>query len=163
MDWSLIVSLISLGCCGLFFLYCRSYLDKRTSEERILAEFQEEIEKLIVQIDEATDRDSTLVEDRITKTRKILDEVDKHLALYVRELDRRVPEPVLHEAPAAPPMPVIQPTEKLQPTLLEQVTAMYRAGIDPSLIAIKLRITQTEAEIACALLESTKAGPESQG
>jgi hypothetical protein len=89
MNLPVIVSLLSLILCVIFFIYCRSYLKRRTGQERILAEFRGEVNEILAEIDEKTDRDALLVEERIKRLRGILEDVDKRIALYVRELDRR--------------------------------------------------------------------------
>jgi hypothetical protein len=89
MDSGTIISIISLGLCALFFIYCNAYIRRRTGQERILAEFKEEVSKLIAEIDVATDRDATLIEDRIKTIKTLLDDVDKRIVLYDQELAKR--------------------------------------------------------------------------
>jgi hypothetical protein len=89
MTASTIISIISLGFCILSFAYCKAYLRKRTGQERILAEFKEEVYKLIAEIDAATDRDTTLIEDRIKSLKTLLEDVDKRMNLHAQELNRR--------------------------------------------------------------------------
>ncbi|MDR0706936.1 MAG: hypothetical protein LBF60_03535 [Treponema sp.] len=45
--------------------------------------------KLIAEIDVATDRDATLIEDRIKTIKALLDDVDKRIVLYDQELAKR--------------------------------------------------------------------------
>ncbi|MDR2782542.1 MAG: hypothetical protein LBB48_01635 [Treponema sp.] len=89
MDSGTIISIISLGLCALFFIYCNAYIRRRTGQERILAEFKEEVSKLIAEIDAATDRDAMLIEDRIKTIKALLDDVDKRILLYDQELAKR--------------------------------------------------------------------------
>ncbi|MDR2447475.1 MAG: hypothetical protein LBD58_09360 [Treponema sp.] len=89
MDSGTIISIMSLGLCALFFIYCNAYIRRRTGQERILAEFKEEVSKLIAEIDVATDRDATLIEDRIKTIKALLDDVDKRILLYDQELAKR--------------------------------------------------------------------------
>jgi hypothetical protein len=89
MDTSTIISIVSLGLCALFFIYCNTYMRRRTGQERILAEFKDEVSKLIAEIDVATDRDATLIEDRIKTIRTLLDDVDKRILLYDQEVAKR--------------------------------------------------------------------------
>ncbi|MDR2397212.1 MAG: hypothetical protein LBD74_00455 [Spirochaetaceae bacterium] len=89
MQVSLVLSVISLAACVIFFIYCRAYLRRRTGSERILAEFREEVYQLIGEIDAATDKDALLVEERIKNLRSILEEVDKRMNVHLREMDRR--------------------------------------------------------------------------
>jgi hypothetical protein len=71
------------------FLYFRAYLKRRTGSERILGEFREEVSKLVAEIDAATDRDATLVEERVKALRGVVAEADRRLAALTRELERR--------------------------------------------------------------------------
>jgi hypothetical protein len=61
MTLGIIFSAASLILCGFFFLYFRSYLKKKISPGGILEEYQDEVNKLIADIDAATDRDVYLV------------------------------------------------------------------------------------------------------
>ena len=88
MNWAYILSAASLGLCCVFFLYFRRYIQKRTAAEELLAEYRTEVYRLIAQIDAATDRDALLVEERITSLKQLLEDTDKRIAVYVRELDR---------------------------------------------------------------------------
>jgi hypothetical protein len=53
-----------------------------------LAEYRTEVYRLIAEIDTATDRDSLLVEERIKTLKALLEDTDKRIAVYVRELER---------------------------------------------------------------------------
>jgi predicted DNA-binding protein YlxM (UPF0122 family) len=47
-----------------------------------------EVARLMAELDRITDRDSQLVEDRINKLRVILEDTDKRIAVYVKELEK---------------------------------------------------------------------------
>jgi hypothetical protein len=88
MDLPLLFSLASLIICGFSFVFFRAYLRRRTGPERILAEFREEADKLIAEIDAITDRDAGLVAERIKTLRELLEDVDRRIAVYTREVTR---------------------------------------------------------------------------
>ncbi|MDR2630242.1 MAG: hypothetical protein LBC60_04900 [Spirochaetaceae bacterium] len=88
MYLSLLFSSISLILCGFFFVFFRAYIRHRTGPERILGEFREEADKLIAEIDAITDRDATLVAERIKTLRALLEDTDRRIAVYTRELNR---------------------------------------------------------------------------
>lgn len=92
MNDFLTIAGVSLVLWAGTFLYFRSYLNRRTSAERVLRELREEVEKLVSEVDLATDRDVTLVEDRIKTLRALLDESDKRIATMKREAERRLSE-----------------------------------------------------------------------
>ena len=68
------------------FLYLRAYLIRRTGQERILAEFREEVDKILMALDQTTERDISLIEEREKKLKAVLEDIDKRLNLYIREL-----------------------------------------------------------------------------
>ncbi|GHV78217.1 hypothetical protein AGMMS49944_00080 [Spirochaetia bacterium] len=89
MTLAVIFSAASLLICGFTFIYLQAYLRRRTGAERILADFEEEVNKIITGIDAATDRDITLLEDKAKATKALLETLDRRIAAYARELDRR--------------------------------------------------------------------------
>jgi hypothetical protein len=78
----------SLVLCSFFFVYFHLYIKRRTGREGILASCREEVNRLIAEIDRATDRDAQLVEERIASLRKVLEEADRRIALLSRDMDR---------------------------------------------------------------------------
>ena len=70
------------------FFYFKWYIKRRTAAEELLAEYRAEVYGLIAEIDNAADRDSLLVEDRIKNLKALLDDTDKRISVYLRELDR---------------------------------------------------------------------------
>jgi len=88
MTISLIVSIISLSLFVSGFFFLRWYISQRTDASRLLEEYRDEVRRLISEIDAATDRDSRLVEERIKTLRTLLDDTDKRISVYTRELQR---------------------------------------------------------------------------
>jgi len=88
MTVSLVVSIISLSLCVSGFFFLRWFISQRTDASRLLEEYRDEVYRLISEIDAATDRDSRLVEERIKTLRKLLDDTDKRISVYTRELQR---------------------------------------------------------------------------
>ncbi|MDR2808189.1 MAG: hypothetical protein LBB43_04180 [Spirochaetaceae bacterium] len=167
MNLSLILSGISLALCVLFWLFAGAYLKKRTGEKRILAEFREEIAALIKEIDMVTDRDSLLIEERAKRLKTLLEDVDKRIATYTREVSRGLFQEAVYTAfdkkapsiqrEAAPPLPSIRVTEepiKSEPPLTAQAVALAKAGLSPSLIANRLGMSRAEVDLALALSAS---------
>ncbi|MDR0389382.1 MAG: hypothetical protein LBH73_04885 [Spirochaetaceae bacterium] len=77
---------------GISFLYFRSYIKRLTGAERILGKFRDEVDQLVAEINAATDRDLSLIEDRINSLRKFLDDADRRIKLQHTELKRRSAE-----------------------------------------------------------------------
>jgi hypothetical protein len=82
------VLIISVAFNFFMFLYLKWYVKHRTSGAALLPEHRTEINRLIADIDAATDRDSLLVEERIKKLKELLDDTDKRISVYVKELEK---------------------------------------------------------------------------
>jgi hypothetical protein len=88
MNISYVVLLISLAFCIFMFFYFKWYIKRRTSSSGLLPEYRAEIHRLIAEIDAVTDRDSLLVEERIKNLKSILDDTDRRISVYVKELEK---------------------------------------------------------------------------
>jgi len=85
------------------FFFFRSYLKRRTGQERILSELREEIDSIVLSLDEKTERDISLIEEREKNLKLLLDDIDKRLRVYTRELENRRKDEAVHAALAAKP------------------------------------------------------------
>jgi len=87
-----IFSIICLALCLIMFFYFRWYIKKSVSSSSVSAKEltvrQREVENLIADIDRITDRDSQLVEARIKHLKILIEETDKRISLYVKELEK---------------------------------------------------------------------------
>ena len=88
MNIAAIISIFCLAFCFFVFFYTKWYIKRRTTAEALLAEYRNEVYELNAQIDATTDRDLRLIEARITSLKALLEDTDKRIAVYVRELDR---------------------------------------------------------------------------
>ena len=88
MTIPLTLSVISLCLCVLGFFLFRRYIDRKTAARELLADYRTEVNNLIAGIDAATDRDSLLVEERIKALKGILEDTDRRISVYIRELQR---------------------------------------------------------------------------
>jgi hypothetical protein len=80
-------SVTALIISGFSFFYFKSYLKHRTSQERFLSDYQEEVNLILKSINEVTVRDITLIEEREKELKRLLEEIDKRMKIYLREMD----------------------------------------------------------------------------
>jgi hypothetical protein len=78
------------------FFHFKSYLKRRTGQERILAEMREEVNRILNTINETTDRDISLIEEReknlknlLAQTQACLADIEKRIKVYIKEMDVR--------------------------------------------------------------------------
>ena len=114
--FALIISIVS-------FFILRSYVKRRTSREWILQssivpEIREEINALTKTIDETTERDITLIEERGKRLRNLLREVDRRMALYIQEADKYQSAETITRALHEPPPQLPDPPRPATPGLV---------------------------------------------
>jgi hypothetical protein len=202
----LIIAVAGLILSGFSFLFCFAYLKRRTGREGILVELGDEINEYVRDVNEITNRDTLLVEDRVKTLKALLEDADRRIALLSREITRRQtqedvyvelgklrspiaappasgnadavpaaenaeakaaqavpPENHAEAAPSASPKraappggtysPRVRSVVPRPPSFSEQVAELYRAGISPDLIAVRLGAAVSEVELAVALVE----------
>jgi hypothetical protein len=81
MNIFFVVSIICLAVCFMMFLYLKWYIKKRTSASG-LEEYRAEVERLKADINSVTDRNLQLVEDSISKLKKIMEDAEKRISEY---------------------------------------------------------------------------------
>jgi hypothetical protein len=80
---------IILAALWLFlFFYFKWYIKKRTSVSGQLEEYRSEVIKLNAEINSVTDRNLTLIEDKVKKLKEILEETDRRVSVYAGELEK---------------------------------------------------------------------------
>jgi hypothetical protein len=89
MTPSMIFSLLSLILCFFSFFFFRFYIKRRTSQEQILRDIREGVDKILTEIDRITDEDILLIEEREHKLKGIIEEADRRMKVYAEHLSRR--------------------------------------------------------------------------
>jgi len=84
----LVLSAASLCLCVIGFFFFRRYIERKTAARELLADYRAEVYRLIAEIDAAADRDSLLVEERIKTLKQLLEDTDRRISVYMRELQR---------------------------------------------------------------------------
>jgi hypothetical protein len=83
-----VLSAASLCIVVFSFFFFRWYIARKTAARELLADYRAEVYRLIAEIDAAADRDSLLVEERIKTLKKLIDDTDRRIGVYMRELQR---------------------------------------------------------------------------
>jgi len=83
-----VIAVLSLSVSAFGFLYLLRYVKRQTSAARLLADYREEVDSMVAEIDNITHRDEMLVEARIKELRKLLEDTDRRIAVYVKEVQR---------------------------------------------------------------------------
>jgi len=86
MDVFLIVSIFCLALCLVMFFYLKWYIRSRVTSD-VLKEHRTEVAKLIGDINSVTDRNVQLIEDSISKLKKLTEEAEKRIEEFKNAIE----------------------------------------------------------------------------
>lgn len=135
------------------FLYLNGKIERRLQIHQIVARARKELEGILVELNQATERNVALVEDRIQQLKKSLEAVDKRLAVLHREMEKKFPatyHAVLQKQEVSSPQ-TDSKEEKPREFSKAEILDLYNKGISPSLIAARLGTTVGEVELIISL------------
>jgi len=87
MNIFFIVSIICFALCFVMFFYLKWYIKKNRASADGLGEHRTEVAKLINEINSVTDRNLQLVEDSISKLKKITEDTEKRIEEYKNAIE----------------------------------------------------------------------------
>lgn len=79
-----------------FFVYFYLRHVKKTLSQYETAKIREELNLLLIELNQTTDRNITLIEDRITTLKKLIEEADKRIRVLNQETSRKVVESTIY-------------------------------------------------------------------
>jgi hypothetical protein len=157
----LLLAAAAAGYAVVYFLLKRR-IARSLAAATVLREVREEVNRILVELNQTTHRNVSLLEDRIAALAELLGKADKKIALVRREAEkqelagklysglagRRLAEPAEPAEAAAPGAQAGQPEE---PDRQAQAVRLAQAGLSPSLISRRLGLPLGEVELILSL------------
>jgi hypothetical protein len=147
-------------------LYFRRYIDRRIEAERLLDNLRNDagriVGDLIQDMNRITDRNITLIEDKLGDLQRILDAADRRIGLMKKEVKKEEAadrvyanikgplSPAAAVSPPPSPQSVEEDTEE-ETMSSSKVLDLYRKGLSPDIIAGTLDIPVGEVQLMIAL------------
>ncbi|MDR1180121.1 MAG: hypothetical protein LBK44_06415 [Spirochaetales bacterium] len=161
MSFTLLLGLNALAFTGMY-LYFKWRIDKRLEAERLLDNLRNDagriVRDLMQDMNRITDRNITLIEDKLGELQRILDTADRRIVLMKKEVQKeeaadrvyaQLRRPLPSASTAAPPPPPQSPKEEARN--LSEIFDLYRKGISPDIIANTLDLPVGEVQLMIAL------------
>lgn len=143
----LYIALIAGGYV-LVYLLLKKKIAKSLDAAAILDQVRDEVGRIVVELNQTTNRNITLIEDRINALSELLSKADKKIALIRREAEKQEIGARLYSELAAKR----QETPKAEPAQRqEEALRLARSGANPAVIAKRLGLTLGEVELIISL------------
>ena len=80
----------ALAIAGYFIVYLilKAKLNKSVDPKAILESIREEVDRIIVELNSTTDRNITLLEDKVQSLSTLLEQADKKIGILKREIEK---------------------------------------------------------------------------
>jgi hypothetical protein len=92
MKWFFLFLAAGILFWFILFSYLKSYIKRRTGADYTLENLRKEIRLLEADIDTKTEQNLALLEEKIGELRQLCTETEKRIAVYARELGRKIAE-----------------------------------------------------------------------
>jgi len=169
------IGIVNVGALFVIFFYFKRKIDKQLKPSRILKNIRSEIQRLIAEVNQTTDRDIGLLEAKIKELNDYLQKADKRIGLLKQETEKhemgnRVYNDIMkkHFASKAEqyqeknknsssqesPKDNDKNEKKEEKSMRKQVLELYNQGMSPTIIAKKLDTTIGEVELIISIMES---------
>lgn len=129
-------------------------IEKRLGTSELLGQIRSEVEIMVVELNQVSERNIGLLEERTSNLSALLAEADKKIVNLGREMEKssrsRIYSDLKPKAvpPAVPPLPPEEkPQEELPLDYRAEVIRMHRMGMDNRIIASRLKKTLGEIEL----------------
>lgn len=141
----LIVSL-NLVIVLLIFFVLKKRIDSISDSRLVLKDIRDEVDRMLVELNQTTERNIALLEDKLVEVHNTLDRVDRKLKLLDRgrekqDLTKRVYTDIKKSKPVV--------TQKRD--LQQEVLNLYHSGLTESIIAKRLNLPIGEVQLIISL------------
>lgn len=172
---SFLVVVMNVGLAAAVYLLLIRRIDRKLEPGRVVDNIRSEIDGIIVELNQTTDRNIGLIEDRVNRLNALLEQADRRLAVLKREIEsrsgsteryndilRRAPRPQSEEAAKTPVSGAGggKSSESAAREALEgrtarktQIVELHRKGIASNIIANRTGTTVGEVELIISLAD----------
>lgn len=144
---------VNLSVLLFFYIVFKKRIDKVLSTEDIIKTVREEIDQMIVELNQTTNRNIGLVEESINRLTEVLRKADKSIVMLSRETEKqkKSDEAYTNLKPKTIPVPEQKPPENKQKTIQEKVMELYNKGLSPGIISNRLDISVGEIDLIISI------------
>jgi hypothetical protein len=166
---AIIVALSSSAVAfAVLYLLLTRRVRKLVDPEAIMGQIRREVEELIAELNHTTERNITLMEEKVKAIAGTLEASEKRIAVLRREAATLEQRERVYAALRSPPEPSApRADEATRPELAEQETgggdvrsrivSLHRAGISPDSISRRVNVPRAKVELIVALEEEGEA------
>ncbi|UCF97667.1 MAG: hypothetical protein JSV89_21240 [Spirochaetaceae bacterium] len=146
MERFILFGALLIGGYFIVYLLLKAKLNKSLDPKAVLESIREEVDRIIVELNSTTDRNITLLEDRVQNLSSLLEQADRKIVVLKREIEKHELSGKVYSELAEK-----RNQEPVEEDLHTRVLHLHKQGISASAIAKRLGITLAEIELIITL------------
>ena len=154
MERFILYGALAIAGYAIVYLVLKAKLRRSVDPKSILESIREEVDRIIVELNSTTDRNITLLEDKVQSLSALLEQADKKIGILKREIEKHELSSKVYSELAHSRKGVQEAEEQDRHA---QVLNLHRQGISKSAIAKRVGITLAEIELIVTLASQTNA------
>jgi len=147
---------LNLVALAIGFLVISSRLDRRVGSEQVIDEIRREVGSLLVELNQTTEQNIALIEERIDQLNEAVQKADQRITLLDRETERKqeggeLYTDIIKRSAERRRRDTVVPPEATAESTTDQILSLHRKGIAPNIIANRVGSTVGEIELIISL------------
>ena len=138
------------------YLILKRKIDKIANTDSQLEEVREEVARVIIELNQTTERNIALIEDRISRLVELLSTADKKIGLLKRESEKHEVSQRVYSELSAKPVVKVPKNSSPKKDNQQEILRLYLAGFTPRVIARRMALSLGEVELIISLSERKK-------
>lgn len=158
MQYTVIVGFSAVFIIVIFVLINMFRKIKKLQKSNVIIELQSEVNELILELNQTTDRNINILEEKISDLTRLLNDVDKRIKILRTESERNKPEPLVYNqlgriqdnkplAESSIKKPEVGKNKK------DRIIELHNNGFTTTVIASRVGSTVGEVELIISLIE----------
>ncbi|MBN2532496.1 MAG: hypothetical protein JXB88_06365 [Spirochaetales bacterium] len=153
MNYVVDIAIILAGFVILYLILKRK-IEKSINPRALIDEIRVEVDRIIVELNNTTERNISLIEDRMNQLSGLLEKADKKILLLNREIEKyEVSKNYSNILQKAKKSDVSDKKETEETDIKEKVLKFHREGFSPAVIANHTGLPVGEVELIISLTE----------
>jgi len=116
------------------YLILKKKIDKIANTDSQLEEVREEVARIIIELNQTTERNIALIEDRISRLAELLSTADKKIGLLKRESEKHEVSQKVYSELSAKPVVNVPKSARPKKDNQQEILRLYLAALHPGLL-----------------------------
>ncbi len=148
-------------CCSVLYVVLRRMIESKVNPKSILSEIRKEVDGIIAELNKTTDRNITIIEEKIKQLEDILDKSDKRINVLKRENEKLGMGKTYNDILSG-----VRATNKVsqaaarEENTRDKIIRFYREGFSPEAIANHINVPVGEIELIISIERESEGTPD---